>query len=59
MSDHFLTHTRTALYRSDLAPASAEVAEEVRFGQPLGISVEVQVQLGEGAMSRWSPGLAY
>lgn len=59
MSDQFLSHTMKALYRSDLAPASVEVAEEVRFAQPLGKGVEVQVQLGEGAMSHWSFGLAH
>lgn len=58
MSDPFLPHTRRALYQSDLAPASAEVAEEEMFAQPLGISVEVRSQLEEGAVSHSTPGLA-
>lgn len=58
MSDRFLPHTRTALYRWDFALASAGVAEEVKCVRPQGINVEVLGQEGEVAMSHWRPWLA-
>lgn len=55
--DQFLTHTKTGLYQTDLAQASAEAAVEVMFAQLLGVGVETPVLQEEGAVLRWSPGV--
>lgn len=47
--DQSLPRTRTAQYRSDWTPASAEAAEEERFSLPLDLSVEGRVRMVEGA----------